>query len=359
MIVKNEAHILERCLESVLPYIDAWAICDTGSTDGTQELVRKLLAGVPGTLAQDSWVDFGTNRTHGLELARKYACDYTLVIDADEVLVVEDPKALAGLDKDAYRVEMHHSDGMAWPRVNLLRTALPWRYRGIIHEHAECEPPVQEWQLSGVYMWTDGHGARGQDPDKALKDLAVMRRSVELEPENSRYWFYLAQGYEVAKLVGEAKATYEHRITLGGNPDEVWYSRFRLAQLLAYQGEWERAVPAYLEAYASDPGRIEPLFYLAQGYINRGQDYVAMVFLEAVALGIKPVGAMFVDEPVYDYLRWLQYAITAQNTGDTEAARDVAARLLASGKAPTQYHEVLTRLLSPTVTLEAPEAAMA
>jgi len=39
MIVKNEAHVIRRCLESVRPLIDTWLIIDTGSTDGTQRLL--------------------------------------------------------------------------------------------------------------------------------------------------------------------------------------------------------------------------------------------------------------------------------------------------------------------------------
>ena len=37
MIVKDETHCIERCLESISQYIDYWIICDTGSTDGTQD----------------------------------------------------------------------------------------------------------------------------------------------------------------------------------------------------------------------------------------------------------------------------------------------------------------------------------
>ncbi|MCJ2050481.1 glycosyltransferase, partial [Methylobacterium sp. J-070] len=50
MIVKNEAHVIRRCLESVRPIIDHWVIVDTGSTDGTEEVIRAALADVPGTL---------------------------------------------------------------------------------------------------------------------------------------------------------------------------------------------------------------------------------------------------------------------------------------------------------------------
>ena len=45
MIVKNEAHVIARCLASARPLVDAWCIVDTGSSDGTQDKVRELMAG--------------------------------------------------------------------------------------------------------------------------------------------------------------------------------------------------------------------------------------------------------------------------------------------------------------------------
>ena len=41
MIVKNEAHVIARCLASVRPIIDYWVIVDTGSTDGTQDAIHR------------------------------------------------------------------------------------------------------------------------------------------------------------------------------------------------------------------------------------------------------------------------------------------------------------------------------
>ena len=38
MIVKNEGKIIERLLTSVLPIVDTYCICDTGSTDNTKEM---------------------------------------------------------------------------------------------------------------------------------------------------------------------------------------------------------------------------------------------------------------------------------------------------------------------------------
>jgi hypothetical protein len=42
MIVRNEAHIIERCLGSVRSLIDTWTIVDTGSTDNTIDLVSAV-----------------------------------------------------------------------------------------------------------------------------------------------------------------------------------------------------------------------------------------------------------------------------------------------------------------------------
>jgi hypothetical protein len=43
-IVKNETANLERCLGAVADHIACWVIGDTGSTDGTQELIESFFA---------------------------------------------------------------------------------------------------------------------------------------------------------------------------------------------------------------------------------------------------------------------------------------------------------------------------
>ena len=43
MIVKDESHIITSTLENMSKYISDWIICDTGSTDGTQELIIIIL----------------------------------------------------------------------------------------------------------------------------------------------------------------------------------------------------------------------------------------------------------------------------------------------------------------------------
>ena len=44
MIVKNESHIIHECLNSIYKYIDYWIVSDTGSTDGTQDIIKNFFA---------------------------------------------------------------------------------------------------------------------------------------------------------------------------------------------------------------------------------------------------------------------------------------------------------------------------
>ena len=86
MIVKNEAPVIRRCLESVRPIIDYWVIVDTGSTDGTQDIIRDYLRDVPGELHERLG---GISRiTAPRRLSSARPGDYSLIIDADDALEI-------------------------------------------------------------------------------------------------------------------------------------------------------------------------------------------------------------------------------------------------------------------------------
>lgn len=89
MIVRNEQSVIARCLASVEGLVDEWLVVDTGSTDATAQLVRDALAALPGRLIERPWVDFGTNRTELVELAREHlSTDFLLLLDADMTIEV-------------------------------------------------------------------------------------------------------------------------------------------------------------------------------------------------------------------------------------------------------------------------------
>src|SRR5215210_7335079 len=121
MIVRDEAEVIERCLDSVAGLIDTWTICDTGSEDGTPELIEKRLEGIPGTLHRTAWQDFGHNRSELMKLAKGTA-EYLLLIDADMTIEVRGP--LPELTADAY--ELRHEGSLGYWIPRLVRGSLDW-----------------------------------------------------------------------------------------------------------------------------------------------------------------------------------------------------------------------------------------
>ena len=89
MIVKNESKVIIRMLESVLPIIDHYCICDTGSTDDTIELIETFFKknSIPGKIVKEPFKNFEYNRNYSLQ-ACYYFSDYVLLLDADMVLKV-------------------------------------------------------------------------------------------------------------------------------------------------------------------------------------------------------------------------------------------------------------------------------
>src|SRR6266404_4423011 len=93
MIVKNEAARIERCLKSVAPYISCYAITDTGSTDGTEDLIWSFFQSrrIIGKIDHAPFVNFEQARNVALDNARNsdLAFDYLLLIDADMELILD------------------------------------------------------------------------------------------------------------------------------------------------------------------------------------------------------------------------------------------------------------------------------
>ncbi len=142
MIVRNEAAVIERCLDSVRGLIDSWVICDTGSSDGTPELIRSALEGIPGRLESRPWVDFGHNRSELMELAAGSA-DYLLLLDADMAVVQQSD--MPELRADAYL--LRETGPLDFGVNRLVRGDRQWWYEGSTHEHIATSLPADRREI--------------------------------------------------------------------------------------------------------------------------------------------------------------------------------------------------------------------
>lgn len=311
MIIKDESKVILRCLKSVLPIIDYWVIVDTGSTDGTQELVKNFMKNVPGQLHETSWVNFEHNRNHALDLARDKG-DYVLIIDADEELVFDKEFKLPHLDKDFYYITSKYG-GSHYERTQLISTKLNWKWRGVVHEIVWCEQARHYEIIKGIHnLIRPFQGCRSQDEKKYEKDAALLEESVKKNPRNTRDVFYLAQSYRDCGKLEKSIENYEKRVKLGGWDQEVFWSKFQIARMQQQlKLDPKIFVESLMRAYAYRPKRAEPLYYLANYYRSSG-DHLAGYLISSLALKIPyPDDILFVEKWVYDYGLLMEFSVAA------------------------------------------------
>ena len=366
MIVKNEAHVIRRCIDSLRGSIDRWVIADTGSTDGTQEIIREALAGIPGSLIERPWVDFSHNRNEVLEHARKeHPTDYTLQMDADDMLVVGEDFAGRQLKADVYDVELV-MNSTAYLRRVLLRGGLPWSYRGVLHEYIHCPEAQARSRLprESLHIRVMHEGARSRDPMTYRRDALVLERALIDDPDNARHVFYLAQSYRDAGDPELALRHYRRRAEMGDWREEAWYSLYQIAAMLERLGKpWPEVLAAYLAAFEFDPGRAEPLYWIGRHYQAAREFHTARLFFARGLRVPEPrPDRLFVDLAIHDYLLRLEYAVTCYYTGDHAEAIAVDDDLLRAGKLPENQVDLVRRnrqfsvnAMGPSASIDSPE----
>jgi hypothetical protein len=337
MIVKDEAHVIGRCIESVRPMIDTWTIVDTGSTDGTQQLVTSLLSDIPGTLHERPWRNFGSNRSEALELARE-AADYSLIVDADEVLELPPAFSWPPLVADGYSLTMV-TGTVTYRLERLVANRLPWRYRGVIHEYIECETPARCLPLDGpriVGLFDGGRGAGLTQAEKYTREAELLEQAVADEPDNPRYRYYLARSYLWAGQWANALESFQQRATMGGHAEEVYDSLINVAGMNEQLGaDPDVVVAAYLAAFECRPIRAEPLCELARYLRQNGRYRLAHLFASYAEAMPRPENeVLWVDEGVYRWRARDELGVAASWIGRNEESSALCRDLLSDDRLP-------------------------
>ena len=342
MIVKNETHIIHECLESVAPYIDYWVISDTGSTDGTQELITKFFEekGIPGELHQDEWKGFGHNRSLALRHCDGKA-DYAWMIDADDKIEgnFKFPKEMTA---DAYVIRMGRPE-FSWWRTQIFKVDSKWEYRGVLHEYPACtsnDKPILMKIEGDYFLNARTLGARNVGitaVEKYTRDAEMLEAALVDEPTNTRYMFYLGQSYFDSQQWEKAEKAYLQRAHAGGWAEEVYYSLYRVAICRAMMDKpWPEIQASFLDAFNARPTRAEPLYHIAQVLRTKfNQPAAAFVFARTAAeIPFPKDDILFVANAIYDYAILDELGATAFYAGKPEIGYLACKKLLEEGKIP-------------------------
>ena len=344
MIVKNERHVITRCLHSVLPLLDAWAIVDTGSTDGTQERVRELLGHLPGELVERPWVSFAHNRTESLRYARDRA-DYTLIIDADEMLELPPDFKLPTLTADAYDFEMLSAQ-LTYYKTQLVTNALEWRYQGVVHEYIYAASPTEPTRERAARCAGDkdsGWRAIKRSADLSQGCLSAGRGAAARTKQRAPH---VLPRSELRRCAGAGAVDRPLQEASRNGVAGPRKSGLRCTRSRAWKetkgDDWPQTLTAYLAAFAYRPDRAEPLYRIGIYYQTQQQYPLAYLFLsQAMQIPYPVSDLLFVEKEVYDYLLPLEFSVACFYVGRHQEAIAASDALLATTTlTPDQVRQV-------------------
>jgi glycosyltransferase involved in cell wall biosynthesis len=338
MIVKNEAPVIRRLLESVKTSIDYYIIVDTGSTDGTPDLIQTITKElkIPGKIFSRPWVNFGHNRQEALDLAinTKYI-EWLLIIDADEELEYTDTRwwnqMIPGI---TYRLEKQHKD-LNYSVNNLIwAKGIEWKWHGVVHEY--IYPNINHPQIlikNARIISHPGEGNRSQkytQEQKFLQDAELLKVELKKNPNDARSQFYLAQSYRDAGHLEKAYKHYLRRTNMQGWDEETFIAHNEIANLSIYlKHKYESIINNHIRAWSMRPTRAEPLWQVANycRYYNKfPEGYLFSKIGKDIPIPINDV--LFIITDIYKWKLLDEFSICAYQIGQYKEAIEACEKIL-------------------------------
>tara|TARA_R110002074_G_scaffold401828_1_gene601721 strand:+ start:127 stop:2007 length:1881 start_codon:yes stop_codon:yes gene_type:complete len=329
MIVKNESKIIKKCLNSIADYLDYWVISDTGSTDGTQDIIKSFFKekGIPGELHEDKWVNFGYNRTLYLKYAKNKA-DFLIILDADFIVNIKDKNFKNKLTNTNVGYQLQYEENMCYRQVLMVSGNISWKYVGVTHENITTDENYKVENNDDIMINHIGNG--NNKKDKFTRDIKLLSQGIKDEPNNSRYYFYLAQSYKCCEDYKNAIKYYKKRVEMKGWVEEVYYSLYMIGICKQRDGlDFENEILYdYLKAYNYKKNRLEALYEIVN-YYRRNNRY--REGYSYGMLGMKnsyPKDILFIDREIHTYKFIDELAICAYWVGDHKLAIELNTKLL-------------------------------
>jgi len=186
MTLYNEEANIERCLDSISPYLDYFCIgVDEKTTDNTKQKVLDYFEGnTVGKVFDSPWNGFADARNQCLDQADSSACDFYIYLDADHTLTVTDDEWTSKLstEMDAYMLSVVGGSMTHWLPW-LINSQTPYRWRSVVHEFIGYTGGGQE-QTGGVLDTIsithhyDGGGRANNDIHSIWHSLVKMQGRI-------------------------------------------------------------------------------------------------------------------------------------------------------------------------------------
>lgn len=370
MIVRNGAENIGNCLRSVEAAVDEINIVDTGSTDGTPDIIRTIAPQAkietwidPNRHPTEGWIsDFSTPRNRSFEMASGEAI---LWMDHDDVLESEadsDPAAmlrqtidgrmeLASPKADLLEMPYHYIKDqwgnvvLSLPRFRVVRRD-HFRWVWPVHEDLRPTRYVKRADLRKHPLYVDHLRVHERGNDPARRNLWIMERYMQAGGEmESRLWQNLAGSLSALARWQESVDAYESAIASVGSDTEAHFtSLLRQGDGYRQMQRPERAAESYLRAQLLYPERRQAWLKLAELCIELGQTQAALTYSD-IAEAMPPEREGFIHVPLLERAVPLQVKAQAFLSSDKlDEAMGCYSELLKIFPGDKELTEQVTRL---------------
>ncbi|HEV2600751.1 MAG TPA: glycosyltransferase family 2 protein [Candidatus Babeliales bacterium] len=335
LMVKNEATVIVDTLEPfVKGGVKDYIIFDTGSCDGTQEIVKEFFKehGITnGHVVEEPFINFAESRNHALDAAQTIFPDATFMVMPDAEWYIHNAAGLLQFCEE-HKNDFHNSytitaasTTQAFGVTRLIRCRRNIRFVGAVHETLNQLTFVTLPQ--DVYFeWAPRAIGMEKSAQRWHRDRDLLLKEHEKDPSNDRTLFYLGQTYDCLGDWENAYTFYKKRAAIQGWDQENFIIQLRMgnvARQLALQESPDAlcplAVQHYLKAYSMRPQRAESLVALAQYYLGKHEMYLAFLFASRAVQVPYPVNdVLFIEKYQYDFVRYDILGICAWYVGEYE-----------------------------------------
>jgi len=275
IMVKNGGEQFEQMLNNNLDIIDKWTILDTGSTDNTIDIIKKVLVDKKkGQLYQEPFINFKDSRNRLLELAGE-TCKYTVMLDDTYVIKGDLRKFLNTVRSDQFSDSFSlyiKSDDVEYGSNRVLKTNRKLKYWYKIHEVIQSDnnnnviiPMDDSYIMDERFDYMES-----RTMNRKFLDLKLLYEELSEDPDNSRTHYYLGQTYN---LLNDHLHAFKWMMERVNHKNEGFLQEkvdacFEAARIANFKlnKPWSEVEPLYKRAYELDKERPDSLYFLGVHY---------------------------------------------------------------------------------------------
>jgi glycosyltransferase involved in cell wall biosynthesis len=309
-ILKNELENLPILLSSVKGCFDEICLVDTGSTDGSIELIRDYIKGsnpadTPIELRHFTWInDFSAARNCSIE---GHKTEYLGWLDLDDSL--KNPKAFIEWKEAMTLAEVwlaqydyaHDESGKpacSFARERVFKNNIGIKFKYFVHEGLELT--AKQYSAQYARTWAVSHRRTAADlaKDKS-RNISLFDHHKGNLDSRMRYYY----GKELFES-GKPLEAHSELVKAAAEPSLAHHDRVLALQYACSAAmlcnQFDQAIQLAHQGLQLAPRRAEFLVIIGDSYLKKNQLIDALPFFEAAKM-CKPVKDTSVAGPIFEY----------------------------------------------------------